>query len=114
MTAEWNSRLSAPIYIPLFVLFALQAVLGGAFSRLGYARRILIAALAALLVRALGVTVDALSEATPALNILQWLVPTVPAWLAARALFRGSRTTVAAKASAAPLGRTAGLQPLGA
>ena len=111
MTAEWNSRLSAPIYIPLFVLFALQAVLGGAFSRLGYARRIGVAALAALLVRLLGVTVDALSEATPVLNVLQWLVPAVPLWFAARTLFRGPRAVRAAKVTVA-LGQTAGLQPL--
>ena len=113
MTAEWNSRLSAPIYIPLFVLFALLAVLGGSFSRLGYARRIGAAALAALLIRALGVTVEALAEATPALNALQWLVPIVPTWFAARALFRGPQTAVAKVKAAAPLGRP-GLAPLGA
>ena len=114
MTAEWNSRLSAPIYIPLFVLFALQAVLGGAFSRLGYARRIGVAALTALLVRLLGVTVDALSEATPALNVLQWLAPTIPLWFAARALFRGPPTAARAAKVNVPLGQTADLQPLGA
>ena len=114
MQAELNSRLSAPIYIPLFVLIALNAVLGGAFSRLGYGRRITVAAVCALVIRLAGVTVDALSEATPALNVLQWLVPLAPTWFAARALFHGPRASVE-KVPPAPLGRvTGGLQPLGA
>jgi lipopolysaccharide export system permease protein len=116
MTAEWNARLSAPIYLFLFVLVALNAVLGGSFSRLGYARRIGIAALGALLARLLGVTVNALAEATPALNVLQWLVPLAPCWFAARTLF-GAPRTPKAKAAGAPIGRVAsggGLQALGA
>ena len=108
MAAEWNGRLTAPMYIPLFVLFALIAVLGGAFSRLGYARRIGIAALLALVVRLLGVTVDALCESAPVLNVLQWLVPLVPGYYAARALFKPARTASAA----APLGSE--LKPIGA
>jgi lipopolysaccharide export system permease protein len=115
MAAEWNARLTAPIYLFLFVLIALNAVLGGAFSRLGYARRIGVAALCALLARLLGVTVNALAEATPALNVLQWLVPLIPTWFAARALF-GAPRTVKTRKAAAPIGRVAsgGLQALGA
>ncbi len=108
MAAEWNSRLTSPLYIPLFVLFALIAVLGGGFSRLGYARRIGIAALLALVVRLLGVTVQALCESTPALDILQWLVPLVGVYYAARTLFKPGRTASAA----APLGSE--LKPIGA
>ena len=107
MTAEWNARLTAPMYIPLFVLCALTAVLGGSFSRLGYARRIGVAAATALLIRLLGVTTQALCEATPALNVLQWLVPLVPTWFAARALFRGPLQP----SHAAPRGKE--LRPLG-
>ena len=114
MTAEWNARLTSPIYIPLFVLFGLVAVLGGSFSRLGYARRIGVAAAAALVAKLLGVTVQALCEATPVLNVLQWLVPIVPMWFAGRALFGARRAKTEA---AAPLGTSSaplGLRPLGA
>ena len=88
MTAEWNSRLTAPMYVPLFVLTAFIAILGGAFSRLGYARRIAVAAVAALVLRLLGVTVEALCESAPALNVLQWLVPVTANAFAARMLLR--------------------------
>ena len=108
MAAEWNARLTAPMYIPLFVLLALIAVLGGGFSRLGYARRIGMAALLALVARLLGVTVEALCESTPVVNVLQWLVPLVPDYYAARSLFNGGRTASAA----APLGSE--LRPIGA
>ncbi len=108
MAAEWNSRLTAPMYVPLFVLFALIAVLGGAFSRLGYGRRIGVAALCALMVRLLGITIQALCESTPALNVLQWVVPLVFLWFAARTLFGAARTV----SHDAPLGTA--LQPLGA
>ncbi len=106
MAAEWNSRLTSPMYIPLFVLFALIAVLGGGFSRLGYARRIGGAALLALIVRLLGVTVQALCESTPALDVLQWAVPLVGLFYAARSLFKTRRTATA------PLGSE--LKPIGA
>ena len=108
MAAEWNSRLTAPMYIPLFVLFALIAVLGGSFSRLGYARRIGVAALLALVVRLLGVTVQAVCESTPALDVLQWAVPLIPMAYAARLLLRTGR----AVSQSAPLGSE--LKPLGA
>jgi lipopolysaccharide export system permease protein len=107
MWAEANSRLATPLYIPAFVLFALLAVIGGSFSRLGYARRIGGAAVATLLVRLLGVTIEAVCENSPALNFLQFVVPLVACWVAAHRLFRGPR----AVSDAAPLGKT--LQPIG-
>jgi lipopolysaccharide export system permease protein len=109
MIAEWNSRLTAPLYIPLFVLFALQAVVGGAFSRLGYSRRIGGAALAALLIRLAGVTVQAACDATPALNVVQWAIPLVALWFVARTFLRTQRPA----SQVAPRGG-GGLQPLGA
>jgi lipopolysaccharide export system permease protein len=87
MLAEANARLSSPLYIPTFVIFALLAVIGGSFSRMGYARQIGMAALAALLVRLFGVTIQAACENTPWLNILQYVVPVVPGLWAARRLF---------------------------
>jgi lipopolysaccharide export system permease protein len=108
MWAEANARLSAPFYIPTFVTFALLAVIGGGFSRMGYGRRIAIAAVSALLVRLAGVTVEAICENTPALNALQYVAPLLPGWYAARALFRGPRAVT----DSAPLGSA--LQPIGA
>ena len=107
MTAEWNSRLTAPMYIPLFMLAGFIAVIGGAFSRLGYARRIAVASVIALLLRLLGVTVEALCESTPALNVLQWLVPLAANAVAARMLFAPPRK----ESGGASLGSR--MQPLG-
>ncbi|MGC1301153.1 MAG: LPS export ABC transporter permease LptF [Caulobacteraceae bacterium] len=108
MWAEANSRLAAALYIPTFVLFSLLAVIGGSFSRLGYGRRIATAAVAALLVRLLGVTIEAICENSPALNFLQYIVPLVAAWVAAQRLFKGPKPI----SDAAPLGKV--LQPIGA
>jgi lipopolysaccharide export system permease protein len=107
MWAEANSRLATPLYIPAFVLFALLAVIGGSFSRLGYARRIGGAAIATLLVRLLGVTIEAACENSPALNFLQYVVPLVACGVAAYRLFRGERQV----SDTAPRGRA--LQPIG-
>ena len=88
MLAEANARLTAPLYIPSFIMFALVAVLGGSFSRLGYGRQIATAAVAAQVVRLLGVTIQAACENTPWLNLLQYVTPLAPGWWAARRLFR--------------------------
>jgi lipopolysaccharide export system permease protein len=108
MWAEANSRLASILYVPAFVLFSLLAVIGGAFSRLGYGRRIATAAVATLLVRLLGVTIEAVSENSTSLNFLQYVVPIAAIWIAAHWLFRGAKQA----SDAAPMGRT--LQPLGA
>ncbi len=108
--AEANARLSSPLYIPTFVLFALLAVIGGSFSRMGYARQIGIAALSALVLRLFGVTVQAACENAPWLNILQYVVPSVPAsWAARRLLGR----TAQVSSSTRSFGRSQ-LTPLGA
>jgi lipopolysaccharide export system permease protein len=110
MLAEANARLASPLYIPTFVMFAILAVIGGAFSRMGYGRQIAFAAIAALVLRLLGVTVQAACENSPWLNILQYLLPLGPGWWAARELFKGPL-------QASKPGRSAaydGLKPLGA
>ncbi len=111
MLAEANARLSAPLYVPTFVMFALLAVIGGGFSRLGYARQIGIAAGAALLVRLSGITVQAVCESTPWLNLLQYVAPVAPGWWAATRLFRNER--VRAQASGSAFAPTDKLVPLG-
>ncbi len=97
MLAEASARLAAPLYVPTFVLFALLAVIGGGFSRLGYARQIGMAAGAALLVRLTGVTIQAVCESTPWLNLLQYAVPIAPGWWAASQLFGNQSVTAKAK-----------------
>jgi lipopolysaccharide export system permease protein len=114
MLAEAHARLSSPLYVPTFVMFAILAVIGGAFSRMGYGRQIALAAGAALGVRLAGALIQAACENSPWLNILQYLIPLVPGWWAARRLFRGP--LVGAKPSSAGGRRRTPepLQPLGA
>ncbi len=90
LLAEGNARLTSPLYTITFVILALNAVLGGAFSRLGYGRRIALAAAAAGGIRILGFAAQAACDSTPALNLLQWLIPLVPAVWIGRRLFGGA------------------------
>ncbi|MFX8942086.1 hypothetical protein ABTN11_20675, partial [Acinetobacter baumannii] len=76
--AEGHARLAAPLYDFAVVALALAGVLGGAFSRTGYAARILWVRGAALVVRSLGVGAQAAGGANVGLNFLQYLVPLIP------------------------------------
>jgi lipopolysaccharide export system permease protein len=58
--------------------FAVFAVLGGPFSRIGYGRRIAWIAASAGIVRIIGFAVQAACDSTPALNILQYVIPIAP------------------------------------
>jgi lipopolysaccharide export system permease protein len=78
MLAEAHYRLASPLYDLTFVALALVAVIGGSFSRLGYGRRIIGASAAAIVIRVLGVGMQAAADATPALNVGQYLVPLIP------------------------------------
>jgi lipopolysaccharide export system permease protein len=102
MIAEFHSRLSSPLYNLAFMAMALNAVIGGAFSRLGYGRRIAMIAGVAAFVRILGFAVQAACDDNAALNLLQYAVPLVATWWALAKLFQQ-------KAS-----RTGGLRLLGA
>jgi len=88
LTAEANSRLSAPLYALLAMAMALTAIMGGAFSRTGYGLRIAKAAGAFLVVRVIGYGVVAASAWNGWLNILQYLIPIAAAAVALRLLFR--------------------------
>jgi lipopolysaccharide export system permease protein len=88
MLAEANSRLSAPLYNIAFMAMALAAVIGGAFSRLGYGRRIVAVAAAAAAARILGFGVEALCAGSVWLNLLQYLIPIAMSAWAFRAIFR--------------------------
>jgi len=114
MLAEAHARLSSPLYVPTFVMFAILAVIGGAFSRLGYGRQIAVAAAAALCVRLAGTFVQAACENAPWLNVLQYLIPVIPGWWAARRLFRGSLVGAKPSSGAGRRGKPEALKPLGA
>jgi len=75
MMAEGHSRFAAPLYDIAFMAIAVAAVIGGAFSRLGYGARIAVAAGGALLTRTLGFAVQAAAGSTTELNALQYAVP---------------------------------------
>ncbi|MFM8819415.1 MAG: LPS export ABC transporter permease LptF [Phenylobacterium sp.] len=73
--AEGHARLSTPLYNLTFLGFAIWAILGGTFSRLGYGRRIALAGGAVAMVRVLGFLSVSLSESDSWLNILQYAIP---------------------------------------
>lgn len=86
LLAEGHYRLSAPLYNTALCLIALAGVFGGSFSRVGYARRIIIASAAALGVRLVGFAVQSASADAPALNVGQYLVPLIAGVIAYRML----------------------------
>jgi lipopolysaccharide export system permease protein len=88
MIAEAHYRLSSPLYNFTFMLLAFWAVIGGPFTRLGYVRRVARAAVAAAGIRIIGFGVQAAADQTVWLNVLQYVVPLLPAAMAWTALFR--------------------------
>ncbi len=105
MLAEGHSRLAVPLYNFTFILFAVAAVLGGSFDRMGYGHRMAAAAAAALFIRTLGFAAQAASATNPALNSLQYGVPILGAILCLGLLVGtgvgGPRATTAQPAVAA-------------
>lgn len=91
MLAEGHFRLSSPLYNLAFMAIALAAVIGSDFSRMGYGRRIAVASGAAAVARIIGFAVQAASEDTPGLNVLQYLVPLAATAWAFSQLFRPVR-----------------------
>jgi lipopolysaccharide export system permease protein len=89
--AEGHYRLAAPLYCPALVLLALASILGGEFSRTGYARRIALAAVAGLLVRLVGFAVQSACADNILLNPFQYAVPLLTIYFSTRALFADSR-----------------------
>ena len=78
LIAEAHSRMSGPLFCIAFVLLAVVSVLGGRFSRNGYAARIGIAAAIAAAIRIIGVVVQTAAQGAMVVNILQYLVPLIP------------------------------------
>jgi lipopolysaccharide export system permease protein len=67
---------------------ALSAILGGGFSRLGYARRMATIGAIAIVVRILGFVAQSASEGNVWVNVLQYAIPLAAAGLALRSVFR--------------------------
>jgi lipopolysaccharide export system permease protein len=88
--AEAHARLSAPLLNIALAMIALAGVLVGEFSRQGYARRIMIAAAWALVVRLAALAVAAAAADDPELNVLQYVLP-IGAALIASMMLGGKR-----------------------
>lgn len=91
LLAEGHSRIASPLYSLAFMAMALAAVLGGSFSRLGYGKRIAAVGAAAAVVRIIGFAVQAACEDTPALNVLQYIIPLLATAWAFGQLYRPVR-----------------------
>ncbi|HEX5264836.1 MAG TPA: LPS export ABC transporter permease LptF [Phenylobacterium sp.] len=88
LLAEGHSRLATPLYNIAFMAMALSAIIGGGFSRLGYARRIATLGAIAAFVRILGFVAQSASEGNVWLNILQYAIPLGATAFALRGIFR--------------------------
>lgn len=88
LLAEGHARLSTPLYNLTFLGLAVWAILGGAFSRMGYSRRIAMAGGAAALIRILGFISVSAAKSEAWLNLLQYLIPVLGLAWALRAVFR--------------------------
>lgn len=86
--AEGNARLAEPLYNIALVALALSAVLGGGFSRMGYGRRIAIAAALAAVTRMAGMGMQAVADDQVWLNLLQYAVPLAAVWWGMSRVFR--------------------------
>jgi lipopolysaccharide export system permease protein len=75
LISEGNGRIATPLYDLAFMALALAAVLGGAYSRLGYGARIAVAGSAGLGLRVLGFVAGAAANGNIALNVLQYTPP---------------------------------------
>jgi lipopolysaccharide export system permease protein len=89
--AEAHARLSAPLLNLALAMVALAGVLMGEFSRRGYGRRIMVAAIIALLIRLLALAVQAAAVDEPDLNALQYGLPVLVMIVAGFAM--GGKTT---------------------
>lgn len=107
LLAEGHARIASPLYNIALMAMALSAIIGGGFSRLGYAKRIAWTGAAAALARILGFVVQAACEENAWLNILQYAVPLIATALALRGVFR-SRAPKRARRQPARLSRKAG------
>lgn len=89
LLAEGHARIATPLYNIAFMALALNAIIGGGFSRLGYGRRIAIMGAIAAGVRLLGFLAQSGAEDEAWLNVLQYAVPLITIWAALSSIFKG-------------------------
>lgn len=75
LLAEGHARIAAPLLNIAMALLAIYAVLGGDFSRRGYARRIAIASAIAVTLRLAAFGAVSAGQDDPAMNVLQYALP---------------------------------------
>ena len=75
--AEGHARLATPLLNIAMAFVALAGVLLGEFQRGGYARRIMIASVIALVIRLLSVGLQSAASDEPSLNALQYALPII-------------------------------------
>ena len=88
LLAEGNARIATPLYNIAFMALALSAIIGGGFSRLGYARRIVVTIAVAVVVRILGFVAQSAADSAVWVNAVQYLIPVGVAAFALRSIFR--------------------------
>lgn len=74
-TAEGHARIATPLYNLALVLLALAFLVRGEYQRTGYTRKIAICATIGFISRLIGFALTSASEATPALNVVQYAFP---------------------------------------
>lgn len=102
MLAEAWSRVASPIYCLTFAAFAVLAVLGGSFSRLGYGRRIAAMSGLAVFTRVIGLVVLGACAKNPELNPLQVAIPAGSFAVTLAVFLGGKLRKPAVKAAAVP------------
>ena len=75
LKAEAWSRVASSLYCLAFMTLAVTAVLGGSFNRLGYAKRIAVFCLIAIVARVIGLVLPGLCIKSQGLNPLQVIIP---------------------------------------
>ncbi len=89
--AEGHSRLSTPLYNIALVLLALAFLIRGEHKKMGYGRKIALAAFVGFSLRLLGFVITSAAEDNAALNILQYALPLLIASVAAAFLLQKKR-----------------------
>lgn len=77
LLSEGHARLAAPLLNIAMALLGIYAVLGGDFSRRGYARRIAVASGAAVMLRLAAFAATSAAKDDPSLNFVQYALPIV-------------------------------------
>jgi lipopolysaccharide export system permease protein len=91
--AEGHARLSAPLYNLALVLLALAFLARGEHSKMGYGRKIVIAAATGFGIRLIGFVVASAAESDPILNSVQYGIPISVAMACAWFLLNRKRAT---------------------